>query len=78
MQSGLRSKLTAIMEINKCTEDEAMKELERIAGDNQITGQDVDWTDMGEEDTEADDPDQEEGEVEDDSSEEPAGSGDDR
>lgn len=78
VQSGLRSKLTAIMEINKCTEDEAMKELERIAGDNQITGQDVDWTDMGEEDTEADDPDQEEGEVEDDSSEEPAGSGDDR
>ena len=78
VQGGLRSKLTAIMEINKCTEDEATKELERIAGDNQITGQDVDWTDMGEEDTEADDPDQEEGEVEDESSEEPAGSGDDR
>ena len=82
VQGGLRSKLTAIMEINKCTEEEATKELERIAGDNQITGQDVDWTDMGDdkkaEEEETDNPDQEEGEVEDESSEEPAGSGDDR
>jgi A118 family predicted phage portal protein len=81
VQGGLRSKLTAIMEINKCTEEEAMKELERIAGDNQITGQDVDWTDMGDEkaeEEEVDEPDQEEGDVKDESSEEPAGSGDDR
>ena len=82
VQGGLRSKLTAIMEINKCDEAEAEKELERIAGDNQITGQDVDWTDMGDdekaEEEEVDEPDQEEGEVEDESSEEPAGSGDDR
>ena len=81
VQGGLRSKLTAIMEINKCTEEEAMKELERIAGDNQITGQDVDWTDMGAdekpEEEEVDVPDQEEGDV-DESSEEPTGSGDDR
>lgn len=82
VQGGLRSKLTAIMEINKCDEAEAEKELERIAGDNQITGQDVDWTDMGDdekaEEEEVDEPDQEESEVEDESSEEPAGSGDDR
>lgn len=81
VQGGLRSKLTAIMEINKCTEKEAMKELKRIAEDNQITGQDVDWTDMGDEkaeEEEVDEPDQEEGDVKDESSEEPAGSGDDR
>lgn len=82
VQGGLRSKLTAIMEINKCDKAEAEKELERIAGDNQITGQDVDWTDMGDdekaEEEEVDEPDQEEGEGEDESSEEPAGSGDDR
>lgn len=78
VQSGLRSKITAIMEINKCDEKEAEKELKRIAGDNQITGQDVDWTDMGDKEEESDDPDQEEGEVEDESSEKPTGSGDDR
>lgn len=82
VQSGLRSKLTAIMEINKCDEKEAKKELERIAGDNQITGQDVDWTDMGDnektEEEEVNEPDQEESEVEDESVEEPAGGGDDR
>lgn len=43
-QAGLRSKVTAIMEINKCSEPEARAELERIAEDNQITAQDVDWT----------------------------------
>ena len=32
------------MEINKCSEKEALKELERIREDNQITGQDIDWT----------------------------------
>lgn len=50
VQGGLRSKLAAIMEINKCSEAEAKKELERIAGDGQITGQDVDWTQDGEDD----------------------------
>ncbi|MBU9739336.1 phage portal protein [Diplocloster agilis] len=42
--ASLRSKLTAIMEINKCSEAEAKKELERIAQDGQITGSNVDWT----------------------------------
>lgn len=79
VQAGLRSKLKAIMEINKCTEEEALKELERIAGDNQITGQDVDWTDVGDgANEETNNPEREEGDVEDESSEEPAGSGDDR
>lgn len=44
VNAGLRSKLTAIMEINKYSESEAMKELKRIKEDNQITGQDIDWT----------------------------------
>lgn len=44
VQAGLRSKLTAIMEIDKCSEEDAKKELERIAEDGQITGQDIDWT----------------------------------
>lgn len=43
-QAGLRSKMTAIMEINKCSEADAEKELRLIAEDNQITGQDIDWT----------------------------------
>lgn len=75
--NGLRSKLTAIMEIDHCSESDAKKELARIAEDNQITGQDVDWTDMGdddEDDTEGDESDEEEDEV-DEPSDEPAGSG---
>lgn len=44
VQSGLRSKIAAIMEINKCTEDDAKKEIEAIAQDGQITGQSIDWT----------------------------------
>lgn len=62
VQAGLRSKLTAIMEINKCSEAEAEKELERIAEDGQITGQDIDWTQGEESDEEADnqEPDEEE------------------
>ena len=44
VDAGLRSKLTAIMEINKCSEEEAQKEMERIAEDSQITGAAVDWT----------------------------------
>lgn len=43
-QAGLRSKLSAIMEIEKCSEANAEKEMEKIAADNQITGRDVDWT----------------------------------
>ena len=46
VDAGLRSKLKAIMEIDKCTEAEAKKELARIKEDNQITGQDVDWTQL--------------------------------
>lgn len=44
VQESLRSKLTAIMEIYKCSEKEAEQELRRIAQDSQITAQDVDWT----------------------------------
>lgn len=46
VNGGLRSKLSAIMEINKCDEKEAQKELERIAGDNQIDVDNVNWTDV--------------------------------
>lgn len=74
VEGGLRSKLTALMEINKCDESEAMKELQRIAEDNQITGQDIDWTDSDEDEDEQ----EEEGEVEDESSEESADGGDGR
>lgn len=72
---GLRSKIKAIMEINKCDEKEAKKELQRIAEDNKITGQDVDWTDMGDDD---DQDDEKEDDVEDESSKESTGSGNDR
>lgn len=61
VQAGLRSKLSAIMEINKCSEDEARKEMERIAEEGQITGQDIDWT-QGDGDGAAADTDQEEDE----------------
>lgn len=71
---GLRSKISAIMEINKCSEEEAKKELKRIAEDNMITAQDVDWTDMGNDDQDE----EKEDEVEDESSEESTGSGDNR
>lgn len=80
VQGGLRSKLTAIMEINKCDEAAARKELKLIAEDNQITGQDIDWTDMNDDDDQEDDTDQdkEKDDVDDESSKESAGSGDDR
>ena len=52
VQAGLRSKVTAIMEINKCSEADAKKELEKIAEDNQITAQDIDWTDGEEQEDE--------------------------
>ena len=74
--NGLRSKITAIMEINKCSEGEAKKELARIAEDNNITGQDIDWTDMGNDD--ADEQDDEGNDVDDESSEEPESGGDNR
>ncbi len=61
VQGGLRSKLTAIMEINKCSETEAKKELQRIAEDGQITGQGVDWTQGDDEEPEESDPDNTEG-----------------
>lgn len=82
VNAGLRSKLTAIMEINKCSETEAKKELKRIAQDGQITGQDIDWTqtdDNADEDADQDGANQEEeqegDEVEDESSGEPAARG---
>lgn len=78
VQAGLRSKLKAIMEIDKCTESEAQEELARIKEDGQITGQDIDWTqtdDGTDEDADQDDARQEEeqegDEVEDGSSGEP-------
>ncbi|MCI5650366.1 MAG: phage portal protein [Fusicatenibacter sp.] len=46
VNAGLRSKRTAIMEINKYTETEAEKELKLIADEAQITGTDIDWTNM--------------------------------
>ena len=63
VSGGIRSKIKAIMEINKCDEKEAMKELKRIHEDNKVTGQDVDWTDMddgdgSEQDEEEDDVDE--------------------
>lgn len=67
---GLRSKITAIMEIEKCSEEDAMKELDRIREDNQITGQDIDWTQSDDDDTEKDDSDDTE---EDDADNEPSG-----
>lgn len=58
VQAGLRSKLKAIMEIDKCTKAEAKKELTRIKEDGQITGQDIDWTqtDNGDDDEDQDSP----------------------
>lgn len=44
VQEGLRSKKTAIMEVNKCSEKDAEKELKKIAEEKQISGQDIDWT----------------------------------
>lgn len=44
VQAGLRSKATAIKDISKLSDADVKKELEAIAEDNQITGQDIDWT----------------------------------
>ena len=61
VNAGLRSKLTAIMEIDKCSEEEAQKELERIAQEEQITGGNIDWTDLEDKDEQEqkDDPSEE-------------------
>lgn len=59
VQSGLRSKRSAIMEIQKCNEAEAQKELEQIAEEGQITGQDIDWT-QGDDEEESGDENREE------------------
>ena len=62
VQAGLRSKLSAIMEINKCDEATAKKEMKRIAEDGQITGQDIDWTNGDQEDEQESEADKEEDE----------------
>ena len=62
VQAGLRSRLTAIKDITKCSDAEAKAELELLAGDNQITGQDTDWTDGDQDDApeeDANEPDNE-------------------
>ena len=61
VNAGLRSKLTAIMEIDKCSEEEAQKELERIAKEEQITGGNIDWIDLEDKDEQEqkDDPSEE-------------------
>ena len=60
VQACLRSKLTAIKDIMKCSDVEAKKELRLIAEESQITGQDVDWT-PGDEEEDPEDTDPEEG-----------------
>lgn len=50
VNAGLRSKQTAIMEINKCSEADAKKELQIIAEESQINSDSIDW--YGTEDTE--------------------------
>ena len=49
------------MEIDKCSEEEAQKELERIAKEEQITGGNIDWTDLEDKDEQEqkDDPSEE-------------------
>ncbi len=42
VQAGLKSKLKAIMDVQKCDEATAQKELERIAKEQSVTGIDVD------------------------------------
>ena len=79
VQAGLRSKMKAIMEIEKCTEAEAQEELARIKEDGQITGQDIDWTqtdaDSEKEKRDGQEEEQEGDEVEDGSSGESAAGG---
>lgn len=56
VQAGLKSKLKAIMDVQKCDEDTAQKELDRIAKEQSVTGLDVDdFTIGGENDDESGD-----------------------
>ncbi len=71
VNGGLRSKLTAIMEINKCDDTAAKKELALIAEDGKIIGQNIDWTQMDDDESDVDEN-SKEGEAEDESSEKPA------
>lgn len=76
VQAGLRSKLKAIMEIDKCTVAEAKKELARIKGDRQITGQVIDWTQTdGDDDQDSPDEEHDGEDVEDEPSGESAAGG---
>ena len=75
VQAGLRSKLKAIMEIDKCTKTEAKKELARIKEDGKITGQDIDWTQTDESDDHDAEEDQEGEDVENEPSGESAAGG---
>lgn len=76
VQAGLRSKLKAIMEIDKCTVAEAKKELARIKGDRQITCQDIDWTQTdGDDDQDSPDEEHDGEDVEDEPSGESAAGG---
>lgn len=45
-QADLRSKITAIMEINRCTEEEAREELQRISEGYRLSSQAIDWGDL--------------------------------
>jgi len=63
------------MEIEKCSEADAKKELELIKQDNQIIGQDVDWTDRDKDDSGEDQDEEEQGDVNE-PSEESTGGGD--
>lgn len=42
--AGLKSKISAIMEINRCTEEEAKEEMRRIAEESTIAAEAIDWT----------------------------------
>ena len=41
-QAGLKSKLNAIMEVQKCDEETAQQELDRISKEQSVTGIDID------------------------------------
>ncbi len=56
VQAGLKSKVKAIMDVQKCDEETAMKELERIAKEQSVTGLTVDdFMNGGEDDDETGD-----------------------
>ncbi len=48
VSAGLKSKLKAIMEVQKCDEKTAQKELDRINAESQVTGADIDMFGMDE------------------------------